>query len=298
MAVRRNLWLILAAAVCAIAGFSLQAHAGKLNDVRDAVRGDSDGGQESSEDNDLFCEEDEFWWPSDSPRKRQWWQDWIPGAYFVAHPYANGHRGYLFTTGEICNREILILEDTHESFAVYDPGAELLNRQPGLSSWSLRLAAEYAYDNGPVHRPNISASSDSIYRFGLATRWTHYIEPLSGGGIDQITIGAINLTYRFVQSDIAEARLGLGCRIIHDGDFSAGVNLAYLMNVFPVQPLVFSMAGDAGTLGEALYLHGRLSIGAQLGPVEPYLGYDLVRIIGASADVVFKGPVAGLRIWL
>ncbi len=338
MTLRRNVRPCFLVVISTLVCFGLQAIAGKLDKVRDAVRGDStrsSSDQDSSDDCDsLFnncqlIEEDIFqrpcdscrggmnpWWlcmfppvgllvclpmlivesPEDS--SRQWYQDWIPGAYFVSRPYANGHRGYLYTTGRICSQEPLILEDTFDSFAAYDPGAEALNRRKDLSSWSLRLAAEYAYDYDPVHRPNISASFDSIYRIGLATRWTHYIEPLSSGDSDQITIGDLNLTIRVAQSEIAEVRMGLGWRIIHDGQVSSGFNLAYFIDVFPVDPLVFSIAGDLGNLGRALYLHGRLSLGAQLGPVEPYLGYDLVLIEGTSVGVVFQGPVAGLRIWL
>jgi hypothetical protein len=320
--------------------FSFQATAGKLDAAREAVHG-SDGCSESDDadddyDYDFGCEScesggdkslEDVWWvclippvgvlyclpkvmiesPGDSPGRREEYQDWIPSAYFVSHPYAGGHRGFLFTTGKLCRGEPVILEDTHAAFSAYDPDAERVKDFPGLSSWSLRFAAEYAYDYDSVHRPNLSASFDSIYRLGLTTRWTHYIEPLAGGETDRLTIGDINVTYRIIHSDTAEIRMGVGYRMMFDGpgtdraadgDFAHGMNFVYLINIFPANPLVISISGDIGGLGKALYLHARASLGAQLGPIEPYIGYDAVYLDGPAAAVLFQGPVAGLRIWM
>lgn len=316
-----------------IFSFSLTATAGKLDAAREAVHGPdgcpgSDEGDDHDDyDHDIGCEDcggggdkslEDVWWvcllppigllyclPSvliesdaDSPGEREYYQDWIPSAYFVAHPYAGGHNGFLFTTGKLCRGEPVILEDTYAAFSAYDPDADRVKRFPGLSTWSLRFSAEYAYDIDSVHRPNLSASFDSIYRLGFTTRWTQYIEPLTGGETDQLTIGDINVTYRIVHSDTAEIHMGLGYRMMFDGDYAHGANFVYLMNFFPANPLVISVSGDVGGLGKALYLHGRASLGAQLGPVEPYIGYDAVYLDGPSASVLFQGPIAGLRIWM
>jgi hypothetical protein len=317
---------------CSILLFAFQSTAGKLDAAREAVHG-SDNCPESDDDNDYVddydygCEDcgsagdaslEDVWWlcllppigllyclPSaliesdaDSPGEREDYQDWIPSAYFVSHPYAGGHNGFLFTTGKMCRGEPLIVEDTYATFSAYDPDADRINHLPGLSTWSLRFSAEYAYDIDSVHRPNMSASFDSIYRIGLTTRWTHYIEPLPAGETDQLTIGDINITYRIIHSDTAEIRIGLGYRMMFDVDYASGVNLVYMINIFPTSPLVLSMSGDIGNLGKALYLHARASLGAQLGPVEPYIGYDAVYLDGPTASVLFQGPIAGLRIWL
>ena len=317
-----------------IISFSFQSTAGKLDAARDAVHGGSCDSPDSDDDHDddydheyYGCEDcgggqvkslEEVWWicllppvgvlyclpkvliesPEDSPGEREYYQAWIPSAYFVSHPYANGHHGFLFTTGKLCRNEPVILEDTHAAFSAYDPDADRISRLPGLSTWSLRFSTEYAYDLDSVHRPNLSASFDSIYRLGFTTRWTHYIEPLAGGGTDSLTIGDINVTYRIIHSDTAEIRIGLGYRMMLDTDYAHGFNFVYLMTFFPADPLVLSISADAGGLGKALYLHARASIGAQLGPVEPYIGYDAVYLEGPAAAVLFQGPVAGLRIWL
>ena len=199
-----------------MACFSLPAQASKLDCVRDAVEGDS--GSDSSDDSDdsvssggydYHDEHDaceyggcdtgaNLWWtclfppiglficlpaaiigtgddPGDEPPMSK---DFVPGSYFSSRPYAYGHRGHLYSASRFVDGEPQVA---------------------GLGTWSARFSVEYAHDFHPVHRPNLSASIDSVHRFGLTTRWTHYIEPEEGGQTDQLTIGDVNLTFRFAQ---------------------------------------------------------------------------------------------------
>ena len=62
------------------------------------------------------------------------------------------------------------------------------------------------------------------------------------------------------------------------------------MEWFPVKPWTASTVFDFGTLGHGHLLHNRSTVGAMLGPVEVFAGYDYFQI----NSVRIHGPVAGL----
>jgi hypothetical protein len=157
-----------------------------------------------------------------------------------------------------------------------------------------RIATEYAYDVDHVHRPAVRLQLELPLRVGLESAWTHFIEPLMDGGLDRLTIGDANLTFRFAQSERAQFRAGLGARLMTDHlGTDAGFNFTYGFDLFPARPLVISGAFDLGNLGQAFVFAGRATVGAALGRVELYAGYDVLLV----DPVLFHGPVAGVRIW-
>jgi hypothetical protein len=220
-----------------------------------------------------------------------------PSAFFLPRPYMNGHRGHLLDVRALWRQFPESVERTPDEIVVTDHAAEVLAREPALSFWSARLETEYAMDLSRVHRPALALSVDSISRFGLTARWTHYLEPLPGGELDQLGIGDLNLTYRVAQGEAAEVRLGLGARLLVDDGATLGFNFTYAIDLFPTDPLVISVGIDLGNLGRAFYGHGRVTLGAVFGRIEPYLGYDLAWIAGPDAGALFQGPVAGVRAW-
>jgi hypothetical protein len=215
-------------------------------------------------------------------------EDWTTDPFagrFPAYPYAGEANGHLLVPdggGE-----------DGEGGAPGDPFAE----GPALSSHlSLRMVAEYAYDlDGALHRPGGSLLLDTSLRFGLESAWSVYVEPLAPGVTDELTFGDVNVFFRLAQSPKAEFRMGLGANLMLDGErVDAGFNGTVALDVFPIAPLILSLAVDMGMLGRAFALRARGTIGLMLSRVELFAGYD----VHALDDLVFHGPLAGLRVWI
>lgn len=157
------------------------------------------------------------------------------------------------------------------------------------------MAGEYCYDLDGLHRPSIYGLLEGKNRFGLESGWSTFFEPLDDGSLDYLTIGDLNITYRFAQGRNTQFRAGIGGRVMTDGENSTGgFNFTYGMDVFPQKTVVFSLTGDLGNLGKAFLVHGRIQLGAAVWCLEPYVAYDVMAI----GDVIFHGPVVGLRFWL
>ena len=306
--------LRLAIAACLLAAAPLLA-AGKLDEARDAVRGSSSSGQRSedtSDDDDDHTYDERadaaghgdrdhtaldylcilpVLWPICFP---MWAMERAPftrdaeapfGASFHAYPYAAGSSGHLITAP--LDRDAAGQEPPDDPFG---------DDEPALSPFlSMRMSAEYAYDlDGGIHRPGGGLLLDSNIRVGLESAWSVYIEPLTGGMYDELVFGDVNVFFRVAQDEHAESRLGVGARLMLDGDqVDAGFNATWALDVFPVDPLVLSLSIDAGNLGYAFVSHSRATVGLMLSRVELYAGYD-VKTIDA---IVFHGPLGGLRVW-
>lgn len=160
---------------------------------------------------------------------------------------------------------------------------------------TFRVRSEYVYSIGGVHRPSAYALLDSSARVGLEAGWSHMTERLPNGRWDWMGLGDVNFVVRIVQHPRFQARAGLGWRYMYDAyGLVHGFNHTTELDIFPVRPLVISAGLDFGVLGYAFLLHARLTLGANLGPAELYLGYDVLLI----DTVTFHGPAAGLRLWL
>jgi hypothetical protein len=271
------------------------SQAGKLDQVRDAVHNHDD--QESSScdsDSDDYYNDtfDEEYNADDGNVVFDYLPNQLPPTYFLSRPYALGHPGHVFRLRPIT------VSETPGVVAVSDPRAEVFAEQDLLSDTSVRLATEYALDLDGVHRPSLLVSFDSVYIFGFSTQWTHYVERLSAGQYDQLTIGDFNITFKVIQSQALQLRTGIGARMISDGQLAFGFNFNCALDLFIKDPYVISVVGDIGNLDQALYLHVRATVGAMLGCFEPYLGYDLVLIGSDAAIVWFQGPLLGIRLWV
>lgn len=210
--------------------------AGKLDEVREEVQGDSDDddgdggdGETDDDDEDLFLEEDR------------------PSGILASGPMA----------------------------------------------LSVRLSTEYAYDVDHVHRPSVHAALLLPWVFGIETGWSMFFER-TDGSLDRLTFGHAHLLLRLVATEHVAMSTGIGARwMIDRGRVDGGFSYTICLDVLPVHYLVVSAAGDVGALGEAFVAHGRLTLGGRVGVLEVYGGYDVLSI----GDVVFHGPVAGVRLW-
>jgi len=217
--------------------------------------------------------------------------------FFLRYPYQGGAPGRM-TIVPPPPRPKVARTAQARSVAAVEParGGPPQPRRPlaGTQRYAIRLAAEYAYDVDRVHRPSLRLQLELPWRLGLASAWTHLLEPLPGGGLDRLTIGDANLTFRFAQSARAQFWVGLGARLMLDAlGVDPGFSFTYGVDLFPRRPLVISAAVDLGNLGLAFVCHGRATVGAALGAVELYAGYDVLLV----DPVLFHGPVAGLRVW-
>ena len=293
---------------------------GKLDDVRDAVRGDSSSSSSSSNDDDDWDDDDDddhdhytAGSRSDSGTNNGaldylcvvpiflpfclpiWAIERTPfeafdqdpfGGRFVAYPYASGAEGHIVPLP-------LALQDDVPPPVPADPFEE----EPALGRHlHLRLSGEYAYDvDGAIHRPGGAMLLDTSLRVGLESAWSVYVEPLAPNAADDLTFGDINVCFRLAQDDWAEFRVGLGANLMLDGGrVDAGFNGAFALDVFPIDPVVRAVAFDAGILGKTFALRARGTLGVMLSRLELFAGYDVHTI----DNILFHGPVAGVRVWI
>jgi len=195
---------------------------------------------------------------------------------------------------------------THYPFATSDTGYVLIDRWNQLeggqhfsdrhdTNWySVRASGEVGNDFDGLTRVGVRLFLDTDTRFGLKTDWDYYSEKLECGCRDELWIGDVTGTYRFVQNEWLMMHTGLGARFLLDhGHDKGGFNFLYGFDAFPSQPVHLFGSIEAGTLGSAgvLRLHG--GVGANYTHFELFAGYDYLNIGGA----VFQGPFVGLRLW-
>ncbi len=308
---------------------SLGAHAGKLKNVKDQVRGSSggsgksskssgDGSSSSSDDgrtpydanqacapDDPFCEEpavdDAFDWLY----MALFWHGphvLIEGdeyydcdGYFLRAPYWDGGEGYMSMASQGPGPQIEV-ETTQDGDYLIGPSTVTRTVPARSRSAALRLTAEYGHDFENVHKPSGYALLSTRWRFGLESGWTYFREQSENRAIaDQLYIGDINIIHRFAQNENIQMRSGMGLRLMPEEDrVDLGFNFTYGMDIYPTSPLVFSASVDIGNLGMAFLLHGRAHMGLVFWGLEIFAGWD-GWLIG---DVAIGGLSGGLRIWL
>ncbi len=164
----------------------------------------------------------------------------------------------------------------------------------GAKQWSLRGNVEDGYDFRGVNRFGTQAFLDTASRFGVKTDWDFFTERLPCGCYDELTVGDVDLTFRFAQSEWMQMYAGVGGRVTPDGsETRGGFNFTYGADVFPCKPVVVSSSLDLGDLGSAGVVRVRGTIGLVHRHWELFGGYDYFRI--GSVDL--QGPMAGLRLW-
>jgi hypothetical protein len=164
-----------------------------------------------------------------------------------------------------------------------------------IAQWySVRGSVEYGSDFDGLTRSGFRLFLDTDTRFGVKTDWDYYLERLPCGCRDDLWIGDITATFRFVQHEFIQMHTGLGARFLIDhGRDRGGINFLYGFDAFPVKPLHVFASFEAGNLGNAtlIRLHGGVGVNWTHG--ELFVGYDYLRI-GSAA---LQGPFVGLRLW-
>jgi hypothetical protein len=300
---------------------SFSASAGKLDDTRDAVRGGSDesgddnssSGSDSRDDGDWNNGRDDdadliiaclipiitpfciIGLAADDNSKGRG----LPEVTFFPYPYASGNRGHLTHRPP----EYVTLEEPDagaeaesEDEAVILLSDARLNHEVSLSQVTGRLAAEYHYDLDTIHAPGVSLVFDSALRLGFETKWHHFIEP-QGDGLDQLTMGDLNIAVRFVETRRVEAHLAVGGRMMIDPKLKGGFNGGFRLTAFPTKPLAIAASTDLGNVGRTFFFEGQLTLGALIGRAELFAGYKGIIFQSSSDTVLFHGPVAGLSAW-
>jgi hypothetical protein len=184
-------------------------------------------------------------------------------------------------------------DDLHDDCDHSSGGSSGGSARTGPLGLSLRLRTEYAWDVDNVHQPGVHAVLLLPWLVGMEFGWTFFLERV-GGGIDHLSFGYVHVLLRLFSIDALDVRTGLGGRWMVDRDrVDGGFSYTLAMDVMPAPYLVFSAAGDLGTLGNAFVAHGRLTVGGRYRGLVVYAGYDVQQI----GDVLFHGPVAGLQLW-
>ena len=164
----------------------------------------------------------------------------------------------------------------------------------GLPWWSVRASAEVGSDFSGLDRVGLRLFLDTDTRFGLKTDWDWYSEKLPCGCRDELWLGDLTATFRFVQNEWLVMHTGVGARFLVDsGRDRAGVNFLYGFDAFPIKPVHLFGSAEAGTLRHAEVYRLRGGVGVNWSHGELFAGYDFVRIGGVN----LQGPMIGLRLW-
>ena len=160
--------------------------------------------------------------------------------------------------------------------------------------WSARLSVEDGNDFSGVNRANGQLLLETASGWGFLTSWNQFYERLNAGRSDELVIGDVNVIYSAGLTTDWSVRAGLGFRTLCDhGRSDWGVNVHVGSDIFPVRPMVLSIATDFGNVGSAGVVHGRATIGVIQRGWELFGGYDVLCI----GSTTLHGPLLGVRLW-
>jgi hypothetical protein len=121
------------------------------------------------------------------------------------------------------------------------------------------------------------------------------LEPLPDASVDRATFGNAHLAIRFAQNEHVQFRTGLGYQQYADAQgVEPGIDFSYGFEAELGAHMILDVEGDLGSAGHAFVWQARATLGAMIGPVEVYGGYDHIEI----GDVPLGGPAVGIRAWL
>lgn len=180
----------------------------------------------------------------------------------------------------------------------YDPGtrADLLRTR--TRAVLISAQAEGSYLTSGIWRATGGVRVQSVYRMGLATRWSY----LSEHTLDHLWIGTAHIEGLVVRSPRIHATVAVGPQFFFDpvgalnetGGNAYGADAQIRVDALPVRPLALSICGGAGFLGRAPTWQVRAQAGVMLARVEILGGYEHMQV----GKVALSGPVFGLRLWI
>lgn len=206
--------------------------------------------------------------------------DWGRSCAFPGAPYEDGIDGYMRIQGQT----------PPLPSAPSEGGKKAL----GYGS-ALRLWGEGGMADASFYRVGGGFLWSGYHRLELGGDLRNYWEHLPEGGVDKLWIGSLWGSMLFAQSPYAQFRTGLGARWmpLNDHEAAVGAFFLYGADIYPVKPLILSLQGDIGVIGEASANTLRATAGMILGSVEVYGGYEYFHIDDNSLSTW----VAGVRLW-
>ncbi|MCA9688959.1 MAG: hypothetical protein KC636_05075 [Myxococcales bacterium] len=206
------------------------------------------------------------------------------------YPYADGGEGYIFWLKELPLADADSEEDDDETAApVETPEAAPPARG---RFWSMSLGLEGAFLPTDTVRGGLS-SRLSLGVFELNTSWSYLYE---FDVRDRLVLGDLNLALtagaRWIQMSVGAGPTFLADPTITDlaQRTIVGVNfVSTRLHVFPRKPLALGLCADVGRLRAATFWRLRATVGATLGRVELFAGYEHLQI----GDVPLGGPMIG-----
>jgi len=161
------------------------------------------------------------------------------------------------------------------------------------SSSGFQFSTEYGSNFSGTHRIGTHLLWEGSSRWGLDAEVNHWIEEIPSGN-DQLSMGDLNLVYRFAQSERVQFRSGLGVNWMgYEGNGEAGFNFTYGVDLYPADPWAVRSSIDWGTIGSSQLFHARSTVGLMLDRFEIFTGYDYRRL--GPSD--FQGWVSGVNIY-
>ena len=207
--------------------------------------------------------------------------DWSPYWYFADHPYADDQYGFP-----------VWLTDQERW---YDPTA------PPVQMVSLQVRGEGGYVFGDVARGSLEARLMLPYRVELDVGGS-FLAEAAGPRWLLAGMGTAHVGLRFAQTEQITFRAAVGARVYgNEEGVAGGFDFRYGIEIFPIYPVVISLEGTLGNVGEAFVGGGRGTVGFMLGPIELYVGYDHLTfepLGGELRTVHFGGPIGGVRGWI
>lgn len=305
-----------------------EAQAGKLDDAGERTRGspNDDRAADSSDDleeddDDDFGEEDEDE-SSDCGEFCEAFVRWMLGApwtvpyellreepsphfAYARYPYQGGP-GYLraWVPGEA---------PQPPDFEVYPRSPSHPTSPPsGTRTWALTTALEAGSNFSGVRQAGATARLFTPLPLELEARFYYFVEQSTVTDAEQnvkpesdwASLSNLNLSFRFAATRSVQFRTGIGYQHWFEDQESQseealtvaerhrpGFQFHYGFDAYPGRPVTLSGEARVGNLGAALVLEARGTLGAALGPVELFGGYQALNIGGIGLG----GPLVGVR---
>lgn len=163
-----------------------------------------------------------------------------------------------------------------------------------LKSWSGRFRLEYADDFDAVGRFGGHMLLETTSRFGLDGSLDYLEETLPGGRNDYLSLGDLNVVFRFAQCEHAQMRTGIGLNWLDDTvETNYGFNFTYGADFFPARPWILSADLDWGTIDHTSLFRFRTTAGLIVNRLETYVGYEYLDI----GQTQVNSLIAGVRVW-
>jgi len=286
------------------------AWSGSLDKVRKTTKSDHSNDDDDKKDNThsfclFFCHDDHDTHDRYNRHEQETAAPSPPScpatsSYYLPYPYAHKRPGrsvivendLLQSTPPVLDTQGRVVQNAQYFCPEKTPKPNKTYNSAG------NLFLGYTYDLEGVHMPEFDLSGD----FGTATFRTGWIYLLEkdGDSSNRLILGDLNGLVRLQKSSTLEVRFGIGLRFLvdwHNLNAEIGYTGILSLNAFPHKPWVISADLDVGSLGSALFVHTRETLGLILGPVELFAGYNLMLILGNGNKELLHGPFGGIRFW-